>query len=60
VRALEEELLRAGALGAAISGSGTAVFGVFGSEAEARTAADGLRAHFVGIYRPVARGVEIL
>ena len=60
VRALEEELLRVGALGATMSGSGTAVFGLFGTEAEARAAADGLRTHyFVGLCRPVARGWEL-
>ncbi|MDQ3966091.1 MAG: 4-(cytidine 5'-diphospho)-2-C-methyl-D-erythritol kinase [Actinomycetota bacterium] len=60
IRALEEELLRAGALGAAMSGSGTAVFGVFDSEAKARDVADGLRAPFVGVCEPVTRGVELL
>ncbi len=60
VRALEEELLRAGAMGATMSGSGTAVYGVFGSEAEAQAAAEGLRAPFVGVCGPVARGVELL
>jgi 4-diphosphocytidyl-2-C-methyl-D-erythritol kinase len=59
VRALEEALLRAGALGAAMSGTGTAVFGVFASEAEARAAADGLRAPFVAVCKPVPRGVEV-
>ena len=59
VRALEEALLRAGALGAAMSGTGTAVFGVFASEAEARAAADGLRAPFVAVCEPVPRGVEV-
>jgi 4-diphosphocytidyl-2-C-methyl-D-erythritol kinase len=52
--------LRAGALGAAMSGSGTAVFGVFDSEAKAQDAADGLRAPFVGVCGPVTRGVELL
>jgi 4-diphosphocytidyl-2-C-methyl-D-erythritol kinase len=59
VRALEEALLRAGALGAAMSGTGTAVFGVFASEVEARAAADGLRAPFVAVCEPVPRGVEV-
>jgi 4-diphosphocytidyl-2-C-methyl-D-erythritol kinase len=59
VRALEEALLRAGALGAAMSGTGTAVFGIFASEAEARAAADGLRAPFVAVCEPVPRGVEV-
>ncbi|MCA1716646.1 MAG: 4-(cytidine 5'-diphospho)-2-C-methyl-D-erythritol kinase [Actinobacteria bacterium] len=60
VRALEEALLRAGALGAAMSGTGTAVSGIFASETEARDAADGLRATFVAVCKPVSRGVEVL
>ncbi len=57
---LRRELLDAGALGAGMSGTGTAIYGVFGSEAGAREAADGLHAPFVGVYEPVGRGVEIL
>lgn len=60
VRVLEEEILRAGALGAAMSGTGTSVFGVFGSEVKARVAAQGLRASFVGVFEPVTRGTEML
>jgi 4-diphosphocytidyl-2-C-methyl-D-erythritol kinase len=60
VQALEEELQRTGALEASMSGSGTAVFGIFGSEVEAQDAADGLLAPFVGICEPVASGVELL
>ncbi len=60
VRALEKALLRAGASGAAMSGTGTAVFGIFASEAEARAAADGLRAAFVAVCEPAPRGVEVL
>ncbi len=60
VRALEEALLRAGASGAAMSGTGTAVFGVFASETEARAAADGLRATFVAVCEPAPRGVEVM
>jgi 4-diphosphocytidyl-2-C-methyl-D-erythritol kinase len=59
VRALEEALLRAGALGAAMSGTGTAIFGVFASDAGARAAADGLRAPFVAVCEPVPQGVEV-
>jgi 4-diphosphocytidyl-2-C-methyl-D-erythritol kinase len=59
VWALEEALLRAGALGAAMSGTGTAVFGVFASKAEAQAAAYGLRAPFVAVCEPVPRGVEV-
>ena len=60
VRALEKALLREGALGAAMSGTGTAVFGIFASEAEARAAADRLRAVFVAVCEPVQRGVDVL
>lgn len=60
VRALEEELLRAGAIGAAMTGSGTAVYGIFGSETEARAAMNGLRAPFVSTCEPVGCGIEIL
>ena len=60
VQPLEEELRRVGALGASMSGSGTAVFGIFCSEVEARGAADGLMAPFVGVCEPVAHGVELL
>ncbi|CAN5220274.1 4-(cytidine 5'-diphospho)-2-C-methyl-D-erythritol kinase [soil metagenome] len=60
VRELEEELLRGGALGATMSGTGTSVYGIYGSEAEARAVAEGLRTHFVGVYEPVTRGVELL
>lgn len=63
VRELEEKLLRAGALGAGMSGTGTSVYGIFASEAEAIAGVDRLRtqhAHFVGLYEPVERGVEIL
>lgn len=59
VRALEKALLRVGALGAAMSGTGTTVFGIFASEAEARAAADGLRAAFVFVCEPVPRGVKV-
>lgn len=60
VRALEGELRDSGPLGAAMSGTGTAIFGVFGSEAEARAAADGLQAPFVSLCKPMPRGVEVL
>ena len=57
---MEDELLRAGAMGAAMSGTGSAVYGVFGSEEEARVAANGLRAPFAAACAPVERGVEFL
>jgi 4-diphosphocytidyl-2-C-methyl-D-erythritol kinase len=60
VQPLEGELLASGSLGVAMSGTGTAVYGVFGSEVEAQAAVDGLQAPFVRLCKPVARGVEIL
>ena len=60
VQRLEEELLRAGALGVAMSGTGTVVYGVFGSAEEARDAERSLPAPFVAVCEPVARGVAML
>jgi 4-diphosphocytidyl-2-C-methyl-D-erythritol kinase len=57
VAAYRRELLRMGALGAAMSGSGTAVYGIFGSSNEARTAERELRADYVGDFTPVPSGV---
>lgn len=59
VEELEKELLDVGALGAAMSGSGSAVYGIFGSEKEARATASKPRAPFIGVYEPVACGVEL-
>lgn len=53
----ERGLLGAGALGASMSGTGTATYGLFPGEEEARRAARGLRAPFAGVYGPVACGV---
>ena len=58
VAALERTLLASGALGASMSGSGTAVYGIFGDEEAAGGAKDAVDAPFVGIYEPVSHGVE--
>lgn len=55
---LREALACAGALGALMSGSGTAVYGIFGSEAAAGGAERRIEAPFARICRPVALGVE--
>jgi 4-diphosphocytidyl-2-C-methyl-D-erythritol kinase len=60
VTILERTLLESGALGASMSGSGTAVYGIFGDEEVARTAQDGIDTPFIGVYEPVSRGVETL
>jgi 4-diphosphocytidyl-2-C-methyl-D-erythritol kinase len=53
------ELLQAGALGAAMTGTGTAVYGIFGIREDARMVQRKLQAPFVRTHTPVARGVEI-
>jgi 4-diphosphocytidyl-2-C-methyl-D-erythritol kinase len=59
VAALERELLVSGALGASMSGSGTAVYGIFDDEEAARNAKVKIEAPFVGVYEPISRGVDI-
>jgi 4-diphosphocytidyl-2-C-methyl-D-erythritol kinase len=58
VAALRRDLLAHGALGAAMSGSGTAVYGIFDDEDAAEKAANTIDAPFVGVYEPVPHGVE--
>lgn len=60
VATLEQTLLESGALGASMSGSGTAVYGIFGDEEAAGIAKDRIETPFVGVYEPVSRGVEIV
>ena len=59
VAELEQTLLASGALGASMSGSGTAVFGIFDDAEAAGNAKDTVNAPFVSVYEPVSRGVEI-
>ena len=56
----EKKLLEEGALGACMSGTGTAVYGSFAKEKEAQTISGRFAAPFVGVYEPVAYGVEIV
>jgi 4-diphosphocytidyl-2-C-methyl-D-erythritol kinase len=58
VKMYREALLELGAMGAAMSGTGTAVYGIFERKDEAREAR--FRAPYVGIFEPVPRGVEAL
>jgi len=60
VAGLEQSLLASGALGASMSGSGTAVYGIFNDEKAAQIAKDTVDAPFIGIYEPISRGVEIV
>jgi 4-diphosphocytidyl-2-C-methyl-D-erythritol kinase len=60
VATLGRTLLASGALGASMSGSGTAVFGIFDDAEAAGIAKDTINAPFIAVYEPVSRGVEIV
>lgn len=60
VRHLETALLKAGALGASMSGTGTAVYGIFPDENAATNAIRTIDVPFAGVFAPVDRGVEVL
>ncbi|MDF2701310.1 MAG: ispE: 4-(cytidine 5-diphospho)-2-C-methyl-D-erythritol kinase, partial [Rubrobacteraceae bacterium] len=55
VAAYKREMLQTGALGAAMTGTGTAVYGIF--DAENATAECSLLAPFVSVCEPVGSGV---
>jgi 4-diphosphocytidyl-2-C-methyl-D-erythritol kinase len=57
VQACREELLRCGALGVAMSGTGTAVYGIFGDDV---MAGEQPRAAFSCVCEPLDAGVEIV
>ena len=60
VAGYEKELVGVGALGACMSGTGTAVYGLFGAEDAARAAHRFSGAFFSGVYEPVPRGMELV
>nr|MBA3701671.1 hypothetical protein [Rubrobacteraceae bacterium] len=60
VAELERTLEASGALGASMSGSGTAVYGIFDDEGPAERAKGTVDAPIIGVYEPVSRGVEIV
>ncbi len=60
VATLGRTLLASGALGASMSGSGTAVFGIFDDAETARIVKETVDAPFIGVYEPVSRGVGII
>jgi 4-diphosphocytidyl-2-C-methyl-D-erythritol kinase len=60
VAKLERALLASGALGASMSGSGSAVYGIFHDAEAAGIAKDSVDAPFIGVYEPISRGVEII
>jgi 4-diphosphocytidyl-2-C-methyl-D-erythritol kinase len=60
VAELEQSLLASGALGASMSGSGPAVYGIFHDEKAAEIGKLTVDAPFIGVYEPVFSGVEIV
>ena len=57
---LEQTLLASGALGASMSGSGTALFGIFDDAETAGIAKDSVAAPYIGVYEPVSCGIEMI
>lgn len=57
---LVEKMMACGALGAELTGSGSAVFGVFSDELTAARAARNFTGIFTAVCRPVAYGVKII
>ncbi len=55
-----EKLIELGAEGACLTGSGSAVFGVFGDEQSAIQAAKGFPGYFTAMCRPVSFGTQII
>jgi 4-diphosphocytidyl-2-C-methyl-D-erythritol kinase len=61
VAAHKREMLRAGALGAAMTGTGTAIYGIFDAESgDSPAAVASLRAPFLGVFEPAGAGVLML
>ena len=61
VAAHKREMLRAGALGAVMTGTGTAIYGIFDSESgDSPAAVESLRAPFLGVFEPAGAGVLML
>jgi 4-diphosphocytidyl-2-C-methyl-D-erythritol kinase len=55
---LERSLLEAGAVGASMTGSGTAVYGLFSDEDAAARACEKVDTHFAGVCAPVPFGSD--
>jgi 4-diphosphocytidyl-2-C-methyl-D-erythritol kinase len=61
VAAHKREILRAGALGAAMTGTGTAVYGILDAESgDSPAVVASLRAPFLGVFEPAGAGVSML
>ncbi len=58
VTVYKEALLQEGALGAAMTGTGTAVYGMFRREDDIHSVGRRIRASFAGVFEPVAYGIE--
>ena len=61
VAAHKREMLRAGALGAAMTGTGTAVYGILDAESgDSPAAVASIRAPFLGVFEPAGAGMSML
>lgn len=60
VKEAKNALIDSGAFGAEMTGSGSAVFGLFSDRESAETAAAASGCAFRGVFKPVDRGVEIV
>ncbi|MGH3089565.1 MAG: 4-(cytidine 5'-diphospho)-2-C-methyl-D-erythritol kinase [Rubrobacteraceae bacterium] len=60
VKAYARSFLESGALGASMSGTGTAAYGIFDDGERAKYALSKLEAPFSGVFEPVERGIETI
>lgn len=61
VESIKQQLIKAGALNAMMTGSGSAVFGIFSDIDSAENAVKGFGDYlFSGVYKPVNKGIEIV
>lgn len=60
INAIVKRLLELGAQGADLSGSGSAVFGVFADDAAAAAAAKEFPQYFTAVCKPVSEGINII
>ncbi len=60
INGIAEKLIELGAEGACLTGSGSAVFGVFGGEQTAAKAAQAFPSYFTAVCRPIKFGTQVI
>ena len=60
INSIVQKLTELGAEGAELTGSGSAVFGAFGSESDAAAAAKNFPKYFTAVCRPVPKGITVI